>query len=576
MKKINTPAMKFRNLVFHIIGVVLTTMTSCNSASVNKENENDKTNILLIVADDLGYSDIAPFGGNIHTPVISQLATEGISFSNFHVQPTCSPTRSSLLTGNDNHVAGIGIMSEMAYPELTALNLPGYQGALSKQVVTIPEVLRENGYHTYMVGKWHLGEDEGQDPYDRGFEESFILGTGGGSHWNDKKALSPLQHMEYTRNGKPVDLPEDFYSSKNYTDSIISFIDKNKADGQPFFTYLSFTAVHDPLHVPEDYIEKYKGKFDTGWDALWMERLENLKALGIVSKDVNKFSKNPQIPAWESLPQEIKASFARDMEVYAGMLEYLDMSVGRVFDYLKKEGMYDNTLIIFMSDNGANGAMATLYPGNEDGKYLSTFDNSLDNRGLKNSYIETGAGWAQASSSPYRYFKSFATEGGIKVPLIIKLPGNMKQAGEWNNGYIHVTDIMPTILEIAGADYPEQYKGNEIHPLIGESLMPVLKGDSVTVHSNDGFGLELFEMKAYTKGNWKLLRLPQPFGTGDWELFNLNDDPAETTDLSEQYPEIKAQLMEEWNEYARHNEVHDHKGHFDELYRKNYMPEEND
>lgn len=566
--------MRLKNILLVI--VVATTFFGCNQSKKSKESVNNKPNILLVVTDDLGYSDIAPFGGNIHTPVISGLAKEGILFSNYHVQPTCSPTRSSLLTGNDNHVAGMGIMSEMAYPELTALNLPGYQGALSKQVVTIPEILGESGYHTYMVGKWHLGEKAGEDPFDRGFQETFILGSGGGSHWNDKKALSPLQHMEYTRNGKLVELPEDFYSSKNYTDSIISFIDKNKADGKPFFTYLSYTAVHDPLHAPKEYIEKYKGKFDMGWDSLWVERLTNLKALGIVSKDVNKFSKNPQIPAWESLPQEIKDGFARNMEVYAGMLEYLDMSIGRVFDYLKKEGMYENTLIIFMSDNGANGATATLYPGNEDGKYLSTFDNSIENRGLKNSYIETGPGWAQASSAPFRFFKSFATEGGFKVPLIVKMPENTVNQGQWNHGFIHVTDIMPTILEIAGASYPEKFKGNNIHPLIGESIMPVLKGDSVTVHTNDGFGWELFEMKAYIKGDWKLLRLPQPFGTGNWELYDLKNDPAETTDLSEEYPEIKAQLIEEWNKYAQHNEVYDHKGHFDALYRKNYMPEEND
>lgn len=567
--------MKFKNLVFVVV-TMSAALLGCNQPGQKKEITAEKPNILLIVADDMGYSDIAPFGGNINTPVISQLASEGILFSDFHVQPTCSPTRSSLLTGNDNHVAGMGIMSEMAYPELTALNLPGYQGALSKQVVTIPEILGESGYHTYMVGKWHLGEKAGEDPFDRGFQETFILGSGGGSHWNDKKALSPLQHMEYTRNGKPVELPEDFYSSKNYTDSIISFIDKNKADGKPFFTYLSYTAVHDPLHAPKEYIEKYKGKFDMGWDSLWVERLTNLKALGVVSKDVNKFSKNPQIPAWESLPQEIKDGFARDMEVYAGMLEYLDMSIGRVFDYLKKEGMYENTLIIFMSDNGANGATATLYPGNEDGKYLSTFDNSVENRGLKNSYIETGPGWAQASSAPFRFFKSFATEGGIKVPLIVKMPGNTVNQGQWNHGFIHVTDIMPTILEITGASYPEKFKGNNIHPLIGESIMPVLKGDSVTVHTNDGFGWELFEMKAYIKDDWKLLRLPQPFGTGNWELYDLKNDPAETTDLSEEYPEIKAQLIEEWNKYAQHNEVYDHKGHFDALYRKNYMPAEGD
>jgi len=561
--------------MFLVVLATAATLLGCNQQN-RIGNKSDKPNILLIVADDLGFSDIAPYGGNIATPNISQLANEGLSFSNFYVQPTCSPTRSSLLTGNDNHVAGIGIMSEMEYPELTALNLPGYQGYLSKQVVTIPEVLREAGYHTYMVGKWHLGEGPGKDPYDRGFEETFILGTGGGSHWNDMKALAPLQHMDYTRNGKPVDLPPDFYSTKNYTDSIISFIDKNKDGNRPFFTYLSYTAVHDPLHVPVEYIARYKGKFDMGWDSLWIERLGNLKALGVVSKEVNRFSKNPQIPLWNSLPQEIRDGFARDMEVYAGMLEYLDMSIGRVFDFLKNEGLYDNTLIIFMSDNGANGAMATSYPGNENGEYLSTFDNSIDNRGLKNSYIETGAGWAQASSAPFRYFKSFASEGGIKVPLIIKLPGTTQDAGQWKEGFVHVTDIMPTILEITQAQYPKEYNGNKIHPTIGKSIMPVLKGDSTTVHTNDGFGWELFEMKAYIKGNWKILRLPEPMGTGNWELYDLANDPAEANDLSLQFPEIKNQLIGEWNEYARKNDVYDHKGHYDALYRKNFMPAEND
>lgn len=566
--------MRLKNLLAGVV-LVTATVSGCNP-STDKGSNADKPNILLIVADDLGYSDIGSFGGNIQTPVLSGLAQEGLSFSNFHVQPTCSPTRSSLLTGNDNHVAGLGIMSEMDYPELNALNLPGYQGYLSQHVVTIPEVLRENGYHTYMVGKWHLGEGPGKDPYDRGFEETFILGTGGGSHWDDQRALSPLQHMEYTRNGIPVGLPEDFYSTRNYTDSLIRFIDIHKNDKKPFFSYLSYTAVHDPLHAPKEYIDKYRGKFDMGWDSLWVERLENLKSIGLISKDVQRFSKNPQIPAWNTLPGDLQKTLAKNMEVYAGMLEYLDMSVGRVFEYLKKEGMYNNTLIVFMSDNGANGATASLYPGNEDGEYMSTFDNSLGNLGLRNSYIETGAGWAQASSSPFRYFKSFASEGGIRVPMIIKMPGQPVHAGQWNHGFVHVTDLMPTILELAETSYPDQYNGHTIHPSIGRSIIPVLAGDSVTVHSGKGFGWELFEMKAYIKGKWKLLRLPEPMGTGNWELFDLETDPGEATDLSAQYPDIKRQLIEDWNHYARHNQVHDHKGHFDELYRLNYMPAEND
>ncbi len=555
--------------------VLFITVTSCNQ-NKKEEIKTGKPNVLIIVADDLGYSDITSFGGNIPTPVIDQLANEGMRFSSFRVQPTCSPTRSSLLTGNDNHVAGLGIMSEMDYPALKALNLPGYAGELSEQVVTIPEILRENGYHTFMTGKWHLGEGPGKDPFDRGFEETFILGTGGGSHYNDKKALSPLQHMDYTRNGQPVELPADFYSTKNYTDSMILFIEKNKADKKPFFGYLSYTSVHDPLHAPKEYIEKYRGKFDMGWDSLWTARLNNLKALGIVPNDLANFSKNPAIPAWKKLDDEQKKAFARDMEVYAAMLDYMDMSIGRVFDYLKKEGLYDNTMIVFMSDNGANGATASTYPGNEDGVYHASFNNEIENRGLQNSYAEAGPGWAQASTSPFRFFKSFTSEGGIRAPLIIKMPGNMSKAGSWNSSFIHVTDILPTILEITEIKYPEQFKGKNIHPYIGKSIKSVLQGDSVSVRTNEGMGWELFEMKAYISGNWKILRLPKPMGTGEWQLYDIEKDPAETTDLSAQFPEIKEQLIQSWNEYAKQNEVHDHQGHFDSLYIQSFAIKEND
>jgi arylsulfatase A-like enzyme len=559
---------------------VLILLSSCHQPGPKEEYQSQTTagkpNILLIVADDLGYSDISPFGGNIHTPVLDNLATQSLRFSDFHVQPTCSPTRSSLLTGNDNHIAGMGIMSEMDYPELHALNLPGYSGYLSKQVVTLPEVLRDNGYHTYMTGKWHLGEGPGKDPFDRGFEQTFILETGGGSHYNDRKPLSPLQKMDYTRNGQKVDLPADFYSTRNYTDSLISFIDKSKSDKKPFFAYLSYTAAHDPLHAPKEFIEKYRGKFDMGWDSLRWQRMNNLKALGIIPADFNRLPENPAIPKWNTLSREHQQEFARDMEVYAAMLDYMDMSIGRVFDYLKKQGLYDNTLVIFISDNGANGATASTYPGNGDGKYFSTFNNAMDNRGLKGSYCETGPGWAQASSSPFRFFKSFTTEGGIRAPLIIKTTGNMKNAGQWNRGFVHVTDLMPTLLDYAGAVYPLQYKGNEIHPYIGKSLIPVLKGDSLSVHSSDGMGWELFEMKAYIKGKWKILRLPQPMGTGAWQLFDREKDPAETKDLSEQFPAIKEELIKAWNTYALQNEVHDHQGHFDSLYRKSFMLKEKD
>ncbi len=561
--------MNFR-LVF-VLGLVF--LAGCKKEAAQKTDEKLKTpNVLVIVADDMGFSDIGSYGGNIQTPVLDQLSKESLSFTNFHVQPTCSPTRASLLTGNDNHVAGLGIMSEMNYPELQAQNLPAYAGALSNQVVTIPEILKTQGYHTYMTGKWHLGEGKGKDPFDRGFEETFILGTGGGSHSNDKKALSLFQHMDYTRNGVSVELPESFYSTTSYTDSMIKFIDKNKLDTKPFFAYLSYTAVHDPLQAPQEFIDKYKGKFDAGWDSLWMERFNNLKSLGIIAKTITKFKKNPMIPQWKSLSADQQKEFARDMEVYAAMLDYMDMSIGRVFVYLKKEGLYDNTMIVFMSDNGANGAVAATYPGNGDGKYLASFNNELSNRGLKGSFVEAGPGWAQASTAPFRLFKGFTAEGGIKAPLMVKMPGNTKNAGQWNRSFTHVTDLMPTLLELTGASYPQEFKGNKIHACIGKSLLPILKGDSTTVHTNHGMGWELFEMKAYIKGDWKILRLPQPMASGAWELYNLKNDPTELTDLSVEFPDIKNQLIKEWEVYAVNNQVIDHKGHYDEFYRRKFSP----
>jgi arylsulfatase A-like enzyme len=275
------------------LSIILVLMTGCmqkKSKEGSGNSEADKPNILLIVADDLGYSDIGPFGSEIRTPVLDKLAEQGVRLSSFHVLPTCSPTRSVLLSGNDNHVAGMGVMGELTYPQLAGKD--GYVGHLNDRIVTLPQVLRDNGYHTYMTGKWHLGDEEENLPSSKGFNETFILAEGGGSHWADSKVLSPTQHMTYHRNDMVVEnLPEDFYSTKNYTDSLISFIDRNMEDNKPFFGYLAYTAPHDPLHAPAEYIAKYKGMYDGGWGNLQDERLERLKEGNIRSGRIN-FSRN--------------------------------------------------------------------------------------------------------------------------------------------------------------------------------------------------------------------------------------------------------------------------------------------
>jgi len=554
---------------FILCTLVLILVSACNlRQQKNEKNETQfKPNIILLVADDLGFSDIGPFGGDIQTPVLDKLAKESMLFSSFYVLPTCSPTRSVLLTGNDNHIAGLGIMGEASYPALQGL--PGFSGHLNEQVVTIPEILQQHGYHTYMAGKWHLGEKEGQTPDDRGFEESFALLQGGGSHYADQKPLSPAQVMDYRANGKKLaELPADFYSTRNYTDTLIAYMEKNKADHKPFFMYAAYTAPHDPLQAPKEYIEKYRGKFDMGWDSLRNLRLNNLQELGIVAKDVNSFAPSG-IPKWESLNAQQKKEYARDMEVYAAMVDYLDMSIGRIINYLKQEGLYDNTMILFMSDNGANGVMATTYPGNADGTYLSSFNNTLENKGLPNSFVEMGPGWAQASSSPFRLFKSFTSERGIKAPLIIKMPtAIMKNEGRWNKSFIHVSDILPTVLALAGATYPQESKGKPVKQPIGKSILPLLKGETNVLHSDEGMGWELFERKAYIKGNWKILRLAKPFGTGNWQLYNIENDPGETIDLSQQFSAKRDSLISDWMQYAKENGVIDHKGYYDLLLEK--------
>jgi len=551
--------------LLHLLGLLITlsvlpALVSCKQETETSEEstsaEPRQPNILLIVADDLGYSDIGSFGGEIATPTLDRLASEGMQLSNFHVLPSCSPSRSVLLSGADNHVAGMGTMGEVLTPEMEGH--PGYVGYLNFEVAALPEVLQAGGYHTYMAGKWHLGHDVDTTPYARGFDETFALLPGGGSHWADQRPLSPPQTMVYSRNGQKVEsLPDDFYSTAYYTDTILNSIDQNKDDGKPFFAYLSYTAPHDPLHAPKAYIDKYKGKYDEGWDVLREQRLQNLKALGIVHKDAKSFPRLASVEAWEKMSVEERADASRDMEVYAAMIDYLDEQIARVFDYLKEIGEYDNTMIIFLSDNGANGHLPTVYPGQTE-EFLDSFDNSLENRGLVNSFIEPGPGWAQVSMAPSRMFKAFTSEGGIRAPLLVKLPGVMPNAGTMNHSFFHIRDIMPTILDVAGIELTQSINGRPVVPMSGDSVLDLFSGNAKSPYVGaDQIGYELFGMKAFFDGDWKILWMPPPFGSGDWQLYKLSEDPGELIDLSDQQPERLVKMIAQWEQYKVGNRVLD-------------------
>ncbi len=540
-----------RNVLLFALAV---TMVGCASGDEETPAEATRPNILMILVDDMGYSDIGPFGGEVDTPTLDALASEGLMLTNFHVLPTCSPTRSVLLSGTDNHVAGLGTMGELKTPEMEGI--PGYAGYLNFEVAALPEVLGSAGYHTYMVGKWHLGDDEETSPHARGFEETFILVEGGGSHWSDRRSLVPGPDMTYQRNGVVVEsLPDDFYSTKDYTDQLLEWMDEDHGDGRPFFAYLSYTAPHDPLHAPQEYIDKYRGTYDEGWDILRERRLEGLKTLGIVPPSAVGFPRLPTVEAWADLSEEERQERARDMEVYAAMIDYIDGQIARVFDHLRETGEYDNTLILFMSDNGANGLPVTAYPGQTD-EYVQAFDNSLENRGRPGSAIDMGPGWAQASMSPSRMFKAFPSEGGVRVPLLVKLPGEATNAGTMNHSFFHVRDIMPTLLDAAGVATVAEIDGRTVAPLQGQSVLDLFAGATETPYAGaDQVGTELFGMMSYVSGDWKILRMPVPVGTGEWELHDLSEDPAELNDLSATHPERLAELVALWEQYKADNGV---------------------
>lgn len=515
-----------------------------------------RPNILLIVADDLGYAEIGAYGGEIDTPALNGLAEAGVRYTSFYAHATCSPSRAMLFSGMDSHLAGFGAM--YGYEGPNQKGRPGYEGYLNSRTVSLAKLLQDSGYKTYMAGKWHLGSTPETLPAAKGFDRYFIQARGGppGGHFNLNGARPGAKGAYFEdgvdRTGTPV--PGDFFSNNFYTAKLIEYFDAGSETDAPFFAYLAFSAPHIPVQAPESHIDLYRGQYDEGYDVFRERRLDTMRRLGLVGKTKASDRRAPTVTPWAELSAEAQRIQARRMEVYAGAVDNMDDNIGRLLDHLRDTGQLDNTLILFMSDNGAAG-----FNGWQSDALVQRYndaDNSLENLGRDGSMMFYGPGWAAAGSTPFYLFKRHTTEGGILVPFIASGPG-VAHRGSISHEPLTVRDVAPTLLEIASIDYPEgSYEGREILPQTGKSFAAQLADQQTAIHdAAEVFGWELFNRRGVRKGVWKAILLESPFGTEQWQLYDLSADPGETQDLALKEPEKLAEMVGAWNAYAAENNV---------------------
>ena len=545
--------MKYSNRIHSSWLAALMALLFMSSASVWAK----KPNIVLMLADDWGYSDVGAFGSEIQTPHLNQLAQSGTRFSNFHVSASCSPTRSMLLTGVDNHLNGVGNMRE-TIPQ-SHVGRAGYLSVLNNRVVTVASLLQDSGYRTYVAGKWHVGKEPHNLPPARGFDRSLVMGDSGSDNWETGKLYLDLTDKVYWyENGQEAKMPKEFYSTEFYINKTLDYLKTDAKSDKPFFAYVAFQANHIPLQAPQEFIDKYKGKYDQGWDVLRQERRNKAIALGLLPANTPMAALPSTHIAWDSLSPADKAYQARRMEVYAAMAEAMDHHIGRLMAHLKETGEYDNTVFVFLSDNGAEAsdpyALAV-------GRWWldQNYNRDIDKLGSKGAYSIIGPQWASAATSPLSTYKFYAGEGGIRVPLIISgVPSKTNDIqARIHHSLTHVNDIVPTLLDLAKVEHPgTSYKGQNIYPLTGHSLLPVIVGNATRVRSPDEvLGYELSGNLALFKGDYKLVSNLAPVGDGKWHLYNIMTDPGETKDLQHAFPELFLSMQADYAKWAKANGV---------------------
>jgi arylsulfatase A-like enzyme len=491
------------------------------------EGKGKRPNIVLIMADDMGYSDIGCYGGEVNTPNLDRLAAGGLRFTQFYNGARCCPTRASLLTGLYPHQAGVGHM-------VGNRGYPAYQGYLNEKCVTIAEALKPAGYRTLMSGKWHVGEDRPHWPVDRGFDKHYGLISGGANYFDITKAKAKGVKRKMAIDDEPYMPPkEGFYITDAFSENAVKFIDSYGRGKEPFFLYLAYTAPHWPLHAwPED-IAKYKGKYLKGWDKLRRERYERMIKMGLISK---KWAMSPRDTAtWPWVEEKDKELMDLKMAVYAAQIERMDYGIGRVLDKIKEIGAQENTLVMFLSDNG----------GCAEGGPVG-FDNRKNGLppGGVDSYMSYGLSWANASNTPFRRYKHWVHEGGIATPFVAYWPALIKNGGAVTHQVGHIVDVMATCLEVAGVEYPTTYKNQEIIPLEGKSLLPIFEGR--TRQGHEALYWEHEGNRAVRQGKWKLV---SAHGKG-WELYDLEADRTELNNLAQEYPQKVEQLRTMYQRWA--------------------------
>lgn len=544
-------------LTLSLIGVSVdqSAFTYAQPASIKAKHPN----ILLIIGDDFGYSDIGSFGSEISTPNLDAIANDGKILTNYHTNPTCSPARVALLTGVDNHIGGLGSMGEKIAPN--QLGKPGYEGYINNKVVTVEELLKGSGYHTLMTGKWHLSgsqEVNGTTPYDRGFEEVYTLVSSGGQHFNSDPYYAN-GHPIFMHNDKVVHRDNGTYSNDLYTNIMLDQMKKFHGDGKPLFMYLAFQVAHSPFQAPQEDIKKYEDVYKVGYDKIREQRFEKQKQLGIWSNDTKLPMRIPAEKPWDSLTPDEKTYRAKVLAVHAAMIDNMDYNIGKVIKYLKDNGEYDNTLIIFASDNaGSEPIDMKTFAGQaatkeQTQKFLAGFNNTVPNIGNANSLVNYGAWGSLPSVSPLSYFKTSQGEGGIRSPFIIKLPNSQtKSSPEIIKGYVNVKDITPTLLEYAGVQHPSTFNGKAVHAMMGKSIKPLVEGQVDQIYlDNDTISQELFNNTSVFMGDWKAEKNTPPISDGKWHLFNITADIGENNDLASQHPEILQKMIQAYDAYAK-------------------------